>query len=409
MSKVSNQLTSDKDKLITLHKIKQFIKVKPLKPQSHKIDKDKLKLFIDKTEELNNEYLNRDYVIKANINSIPPLDIRTDLTDFFNATQHISYRTFKFILEQNFKELLIYCKKNNITKINVLLPVSPDYSLKKFEGIYKQKSQYWLVQHLYQYIIKKKIKDIAIIPLLMFDNSIDDDSFVLVMDDASYSGLQITQYLVNYLSNVKAKKLTFYLLVTYISAQAKNRIIEGAFHNRYSPTSVSGLKSKKESQINKNHKFIVSSNMQIMKPLCAYLKPIQIYNIFRYNLEEYVLYDNKLFTYSARDIKLINKNFKNNYPIYFDHKLPDHLSSFPDIYSGIIPSIVNILRPTRTYIRYYPYHINFIENCKDLTEVNKATAKCPSPPYKEGFPFSKNDASSFSSKTFKTIKSYKSI
>jgi hypothetical protein len=70
MSKVSNQLTSDKDKLITLHKIKQFIKVKPLKPQSHKIDKDKLKLFIDKIEELNNEYLNRDYVIKANINSI---------------------------------------------------------------------------------------------------------------------------------------------------------------------------------------------------------------------------------------------------------------------------------------------------------------------------------------------------
>ena len=49
----------------TNNKIKEFIKAKPLKPQSHKIDKDKMKLFIDKTEKLNNEYLNRDYDINS--------------------------------------------------------------------------------------------------------------------------------------------------------------------------------------------------------------------------------------------------------------------------------------------------------------------------------------------------------
>lgn len=409
MSKVSSQLTSDKDKLITLHKIKQFIKVKPFKPQSHKINEHKLKLFIDKTEELNNEYLNRDDVIKANINSIPPLDIKKDLQDFFKATEYVSYRKFKFILEQNFKELITYCKKNNITKINVLLPIGIDYNLKDFDEEYKQKSQYWLLQHLYQYIFKNKIKDITLIPLLIFDNNIDDNSFVLVMDDASYTGLQLTEYLVDYLRNVTNKNLTFYLLVSYISEEAKNRIIQGAFHNRYSSTNASGLKDKSESQRNKKHKYIISNNMQIMKPLGYYLKPIQTYNIFRFEVPSFVLYNKKLFTYSIEHINHVNNFYKNNYPIYFDHKLADSHSSFPSIYGGIIPSIVNKLLLSEDNINFYQYYFNYIENCKSLNYINNLYPICPSPPYKKDFPFTKKDASSFLSGTFKTIKSHKSI
>lgn len=397
MSKVSSSLTSDKNKLIILHKIKQFIKSKPLKPQTHKINKEKLKTFINRTEELNNEYLNRNYVIEANINLKPPLDIQKDLKDFFKATQHVSYRTFKFILEQNFKELIIYCKNNKITKINVLLPISPNFDLRKFEENYSQKSQYWLLQHLYQYITKKKIKDIVIIPKLNFDNIIDDDSFILVIDDASYSGIQLTEYLLEYLRTIKNKQLTFYVLVSYISLQAKNRIINEVFKTYYF----------------KNHKYVISDNMQIMNPLSDYLTDIQIYNIFRHNISSLVLYDKKLFTYTDKDVKYIADFYKNSYPIYFDHKLADSYSSFPELYGGIIPSIVNVSlyndNDLAHYKHHYKYHFNYIENCEDLSYVDTSSPKCPFPPYKKEFSFSKKSISSFSSKSFKTINSYKSI
>ena len=56
----------------------------------------------------------------------------------------------------------------------------------------------------------------------MFDNNIEDNSFVLVMDDASYSGLQITQYLVDYLKNVKDKKINILFISNlYICASKK--------------------------------------------------------------------------------------------------------------------------------------------------------------------------------------------
>ena len=396
MSKASTD-----NKNIILARIANIIKVKPVKPQTHKIDKEKLKTFINKTEELNNEYVNKDIVIKANINSIPPLDIRKDLKDFFKATQHISYRKFKFILQENFKELITYCKKNNITKINVLLPISPNFDLRKFEENYSQKSQYWLLQHLYQYITKKKIKDIVIIPTLNFDNiaTTDDNSFILVIDDASYSGIQLTEYLLEYLRTVKSKQLTFYVLVSYISLQAKDRIINEVFRTYY-------FKSK-------NHKYVISDNMQIMNPLSDYLTDIQIYNIFRHNMSALVSYDKKLFTYTDKDVKYIADFYKNSYPIYFDHKLGDSYSSFPELYGGIIPSIVNVSlyddNDLAHYKHHYKYHFNYIENCEDLSYVDTSSPKCPSPPYKKEFPFSKKSISSFSSKTFKTIKSYKSI
>ena len=164
-------------------------------------------------------------------------------------------------------------------------------------------------------------------PVLNFDNNIEDNSFILVMDDAAYSGYQLTEYLLDYFDNVKSKKLTFYVLVSYVSLQVKNRIIQGAFHNRYSSSIEGGLKPKELSHRNKNHKYVISKNMQ---PLNYYLKTKrQIYNIFRYHI------------YPDTDIYLIYNMFKNKYPIYFDHKLADIESSFPDIYGGILPSIGN--------------------------------------------------------------------
>jgi hypothetical protein len=89
------------------------------------------------------------------------------------------------------------------------------------------------------------------------------------------------------------------------------------------------------------------------------------------------------------------------YPIYFDHKLADFVSSFPLFYSGYVPNdtnvnVMNSIRNLRNqkgsskqremdeikkqYIMY-----PLISNCEYIKEPQDDISTCPPPPYKDSY------------------------
>lgn len=415
MSSKETELLDDEDnknRKVIIDNIKDFIKNKPIKPQCHKIIKTELDKFIDKSEQIESKYYETEYYKRSLIyrlfDKATKSTIKKDLKDFFAISEYISYKKFKFILEQNFKELFQYCRNNKITKIHVLLNTSImdiDGYMKK----YKEKSQIWMLQHLYLYMKNKKITDIEIYPNINLDEPMDDHSFVLVLDDASYSGLQLMGYLQSAFRSVKDTHITFYILVSFISEKAIENIIEGGFHNRYVP--IVGLLPKSKGKHNNKHKYVISKNLQIIKPLKDYLTKEQIVNLFKWYLTE---------DYFNGNFDNIYNKFSGKYPIYFDHKLADSVSSFPFLYGGILPVLGNNLILNDKYyenedddeyydIEGFSYHHNFIENCPNTGQIVRLNPQCPYPPYKKEFKGLKQQISSFSKKTFRTIKTAHSI
>ncbi len=95
-----------------------------------------------KSYPLNKEYI-KNYL--DNSDSIYSLILKK----LFENTKHISYKTFKFVLYNNFRELVHYCKKNGIKVISLYLDKID------FNDI-TNKSNFWVSQHFYHYLKKKK-------------------------------------------------------------------------------------------------------------------------------------------------------------------------------------------------------------------------------------------------------------
>tara|TARA_B100001778_G_C18603678_1_gene638599 strand:- start:505 stop:1764 length:1260 start_codon:yes stop_codon:yes gene_type:complete len=409
--KINN--SNEREKII--NKLKELMKEKPLKPNSHKIIKTELNNFINKSEEKENEYYKTEHYKKSLIYRLlqnpQKSNIKNDLKEFFKHSLHISYNKFKFVLEQNFKELFQYCRINNIKKINVLLntPQLNQYEYDKYMKSFKEKSQLWMLQHLYLYMKNKKINDIEVYPNLNLDENMDDNSFVLVLDDASYTGLQLMGYITSSFRNVEDINLKYYILVPYISEQAIENIIEGGFNHRY--VAMIGLTKTPRKPPNDKHKCIISKNLQIIKKLDDYLNKEQIVNLFKWYLKE---------DYLNGNFDKIYNSYCKRYPIYFDHKLADRVSSLPYLYSGILPVLGNIVIKYGKYyvnkdddeyydIEEYKYYHNFIENCHNKNKVVPLNPLCPYPPYKDRSEGKKKSVSSFSEKPFKIIKTVHSI
>jgi hypothetical protein len=121
--------------------------------------------------------LNKDYIKNYLDNS--DSNYRIILKKLFENTKHISYRTFKFILYNNFKELIHYCKKNNIKVISLYLDRIDNNDITK-------KSNFWVSQHFYQYLRKRKI-DIKLNIIYNYKDIqyLDDNEFILILDDCS--------------------------------------------------------------------------------------------------------------------------------------------------------------------------------------------------------------------------------
>lgn len=409
------KINNNENRKRIINDLKELIKNKPLKPKSHKIIRSELNKFINESDEKENEYYKSEYYKKSLIyrlfESSKKSNIKKDLKDFFKNTMHVSYNKFKYVLEQNFKELFQYCKKKNIKKINVLLntPICNQYEYDKYIKSFTEKSQIWMLQHLYLYMKDKNINDIEIYPNLNLDEKMDNNSFVLVLDDASYTGLQLMGYILNSFKNVNDINIDYYILVPYISKQAIENIIEGGFNHRY--VAMLGLIKTPKKPRNKKHKYIISNNLQIIKPIKDYLNKEQIVNLFKWYLTE---------DYFNGNFDNIYNKFSGKYPIYFDHKLADRVSSFPYMYSGILPILGNKLIDFDKYylnedddeyydIEVYLYYHNFIENCFNENKVVPLNPLCPYPPYKDRSELKKESVSSFSKKTFRTINTAHSL
>ena len=272
------------------------IQEKPIIPKkSYPLNQEKVKEYLENTEE----------------------SIRPILKKLFDNTTHISYQTFKFILYNNFKELIRYCKIRNIGVISLYLE-SIDY-----DNII-QKSNFWVAQHFYQYLKKNKIN----IKLNIIYNSddikfLDDDELIVILDDCSYTGTQIYNTLKNDL-NVN-KKFNIYIIITFITNAA-----------------IKLLKS-----VNTTSNIIISKNNVIIKDFYQYLTDYE------------------------KNLTVLKMHFTNKYPIYFDHKLADSLSTYTSYYSGMVYNSTKI--------------IPVITNCEHMNktdDINLYTPKCPISPYK---------------------------
>ena len=259
----------------------------------------------------NNTYPLNQTNIKQYINASDEL-LRGILTKIFKNTKHISYKTFKFILNNNFKEFLHYCKKNQIKSITIYLDTID------FKNI-TAKSNFWVAQHFYQYI---KNKDIDFKINIFYDYNdieyLDDNELILILDDCAYSGSQLSSLLRTKFDN-KFKSFHIYLIIAFISEIAIDSIKASA----------------------SNNKLILSKNNIIIRPISSYLDYME---------------------------KLLFKNYMDTYSIYFDHKLADEVSTITSIYSGIVIKNVNDLQQ---YIYDpNPIIIPVISNCEHIVTMN---------------------------------------
>jgi hypothetical protein len=301
--KLSNPLQYSESDLQIYTKIFNSLYIKPKVPKkSYPLDKEKVI-----------EYINAS-----------PDEFKSVLTKLFNNTIHISYKTLKFILTQNFKELIFYCKKNNIKTISIFL----DNTSKK-QIIYK--SNFWIIQHFIKFIKDNSIDDFVIDFIYKKEDIIYLDSnnrLILLLDDCIYTGLQMKDNVKDIYKYSKELSFNIYILVSCISEDA--------------------IKLLKE--VAKHHKLILSKNI-----------------ITIYKLSKYVSSDEEL--------KLLGSN---KYLIYFDHKLPDSVSTYNNIYNGYV---FRSFKLDQYYTNNILSIIPVIKNC-DLKQRVSIDTECPDPPYK---------------------------
>jgi hypothetical protein len=235
--------------------------------------------------------LNRQNVKKFIAASAP--DARDAVRKFIKATTHISFETF-----------IRYVNKNLRDVVKLVPPGRPMFVY--INEFHKEKSSYWL--YLY---VKKMAKTQFNIDMKMIDNynnnSLQHNDILLILDDCAYSGGQISTILAELDTN--DKQLHIIIFVPFISDAAIELIRDIATHN-------SDVVKCKISFLKNAYK---------IKPLRDYMNVSEFYTILKYYITS---------TRAAEEIQ--------KYPIYFDHKLADHVSSFPYLYNGNVPSERNL-------------------------------------------------------------------
>jgi hypothetical protein len=338
-----------------------------------KFDKEKLKVFLSENKKnklilkkivsnpiipkksypLNQEKV-KEYLENTDIS------IRPIIKKLFDNTKHISYKSFKIVLYQNFRELINFCKINKIDTIILFLADIGDYGDSKIT----RKSNFWVAQHFYQYLIAKKVNinlEIITNPDKLYDT--DPNHLILILDDCSYTGSQLHD-LIEDSFPIRNELFNLYIIIAYVTEPALNKI----------------MTSKK---IASNVNIILSRFNNIINSFYEYLSSSQI-----------------------KKAETIHELNENKYPIYFDHKLADNISTYTSIYLGkVINDSKDIIIPVMT-------------NCEHIKEVSGDDLwypPCPITPYKlSSSDYNKNREnvkikSSSISSTFSTLKTVKSL
>ena len=119
---------------------------------------------------------------------------------FKKYTRHISYNEFKDTIKKNCDEIIKLYKNKNII---MFIPFND------------MKKSNFAVSLLYYYHIRNGITDITIITKITGD----ENSVIIIADDATYSGIQYS----NYLLVNENKILDIIVAIPYISKKAKTK------------------------------------------------------------------------------------------------------------------------------------------------------------------------------------------
>lgn len=285
-------------------------------PNNHKINKNKLKLWLDNSDK----------------------NIQNIALEFITKTEHITYDKFKRIIKNSVKELLENIKGNTL-----------QFYLSSDDVSYKYKSGYWVIKHILKYIDTDKYK----ISIITDKNKLDTSNKIIIADDASYSGSQIS----NFIEELEGLNIDIFIFIPFISNTAID-VINNAF-------------------IENN----INGDIYFLKKTLFSIKPL------------YEVMDEKkikaLFSFYKKDGMNIRE-----YPIYFDHKVADSYSSFPLIYTyGVIPNKKNrdIILDCKSKLiplknRFDELdRIVFINNCDESYSFDINKPQCPLSPYKPNF------------------------
>jgi hypothetical protein len=297
-------------------------------------------------------------------------DARGAVRKFIKATTHISFETFISYINSNLAEVVKFATPNR--PLFAYIDITNDE--------YINKSNYWIYLYVKQLAKKKYAKDVEFVKSIN-DKTIQDDDVILLIDDCSYSGSQIAET-ISVMKNTYKKQVHIVLFVPFLSNKAVNII-----------------KSTKAKNMSiANCSFSLPKYVYIIKPLSDYMTAHELVPILKYYLSYYMRFEEekqlRILTESA--IEDIQK-----YPIYFDHKLADFVSSFPLFYSGYVPNdtnvnVMNSIRNLRNqkgsskqremdeikkqYIMY-----PLISNCEYIKEPQDDISTCPPPPYKDSY------------------------
>jgi len=283
-------------------------------------------------------------------NSAP--DVRNILEKLLKNTLHISYNEFVSLLEINMHYFLKTHKMNTNKPLHVFLFNTPESNT-----IYRYKSNMWVMNHLISSFPKIQFNVINDIN----DECIQDGDTILILDDCIYSGQQIGGEVIykNMLKNTK-NNLQICVFAPFMSNEGMKTI--DYYYKR------------NEQLRNKNCKIHIFAQV-IIKPIKELLDVNEFKKIFKY--------------YNQQDIGQEEK-----YAIYFDHKLADYKSTFPYIYSGVVPNQYNmqLLKKIdeskhvlqQKYIQKLEIYPLF-QNCENQRLPDIWNTTCPYPPYKIGY------------------------
>jgi hypothetical protein len=299
--------------------------------------------------------------------------IQDIVTQFFEVTTHVSYKEFKATLVSCFDEFFEFVRKRKANAIYIYFPQSHHNM---------DKSNFWVAQHFTMYCFENKI-DMTNIHFVesRINVKLDGTNVCMILDDGSYSGSQIEEnmsHLYSYDENdiilrsrpmsstngksssvSKPKPLRSYvfLMIPYMTQQAIDRVKRS-------------FKAYRDNLDNKLHiRLIMPKNMVIMKTLGQLMKRSDIVRMFSFMTKK-----TDKDPYPDDKHSVIEKSC----PIYFDHKLPDTWSSYPQIYNGIV--LNENSRPGGKHDV-----IPVITNCENMKTMNSMKPLCPYPPYKSDY------------------------
>lgn len=259
--------------------------------------------------------------------------IKPAIKKILDNTIYISFELFMTYLIKNFKNFI------NNDELFIYIP-----------NEFMNKSNYWIYQLMNYYKDKINFKGKLIIINDFNNEKLKDNSKILIPDDCIYSGEQL-RLIIEYLNNPKKLNLDIYLFISFMTYEGLNKITN---------------------EFNMNSK-LTNCNLHLMKNI--YYISSNINNYLKYN-----------------EIKLLENYYsitiKNQYLIYFDHKMPDDYSSLPLIYSGIVANfnnkvLLNLYKKERKkeIINQINY-IQFINKTENIRNISKLEPDIIKPPYK---------------------------